>query len=314
MHFTILSLNPGYDRWALIEKPSPLPRVTRAARAYSLPAGKGIDVARCLHRLGHEDYSCFTFLGGRHGEAIREACAAEGLRLAAVPIAGENRLNHTSVYLYSGDIFTVNEEGPTLSLSEREALKRQVKEELASHPDAVLTVCGTACPGFTPENFCELSRHAKETGHAVAIDIGGASLEPLAGTAPTLLKINREEFQLAFGFDGWERNETLLRWLADSGIPCLILTDGAAGACAHTAEESQYALLPEGCGGAYSVGCGDAFFGGYLSAWSEGLSLSDRLRRANACGVSNSRDLRCGAVDAEEVRALESLSRVCPAP
>ena len=89
-------------------------------------------------------------------------------------------------------------------------------------------------------------------------------------------------------------------------VPVLILTDGADGSCVHTVSESLYAVLPSGCGGPYGVGCGDAFFGGYLSAWSEGLSMEDKIRRANACGISNSRALRCGAVDAEEVRRLEN--------
>ncbi len=312
MHFVILSLNPGYDRWAMIEKPSALPAVTRASRAFSLPGGKGIDVARCLHALGHEDYRCFTFLGGHQGDEIARACREEGLNMESVRIAGESRLNHTSVYLYRNETFTVNEEGPSVTREETESLIRKVKLALDKSPGSVLTICGTACPGFTPDDFCVLADYASRTGHETAIDIGGANLVPLSHTAPSLLKINRQEFLHAFGFDGWKRTPHVSSWIRENRIPVLILTDGAAGSCTHTSDTSLYAELPEGCGGPYGVGCGDAFFGGYLSAWSECLPMDDRIRRANACGISNSRALRCGSVDAGEVSALQDRILIYP--
>jgi len=140
------------------------------------------------------------------------------------------------------------------------------------------------------------------------VDIGGRFLVPLSQSRPELIKINREEFSLAFGFDGWERSGELTSWLGEAGIQTLILTDGAAGACAHTKEESLFALLPRGIGGPYAVGSGDSFFGGYLAAWSRGWPLWERLRLGNACGAANTREIRCGAVPEEEVRELMQVS------
>jgi len=310
MEFCLLSLNPGYDRWAVIERESSLPRVIRAVRGYSLPAGKGIDVARCLHRLNEERYVCFTFLGGIAGELIRRGCEEEGLRMRCIPIRGESRVNHTSVYLTRGETFTVNEAGPEVFPEEADELDEAVLAYLRTRPGCVLTVCGTACPGYSPQRLARLCREAKSMGNLVAADIGGAFLPAVAEAGLDLLKINREEFALAFSFDGWEASDRLRAFLEEYHIPTLVLTDGGRGCVGHTRESTLKALLPPGCGGPYTVGSGDSFLGGYLAAWAKGDALADRLILANACGVSNTLSICCGAIDCGQLPRCLALSRL----
>ena len=50
--------------------------------------GKGVNVARILHALGHEVVIA-GLAGGATGEAIREELAAAGLPALLTPIAGE---------------------------------------------------------------------------------------------------------------------------------------------------------------------------------------------------------------------------------
>ncbi|MER5966353.1 sugar kinase [Streptomyces sp. NPDC002057] len=69
------------------------------------------------------------------------------------------------------------------------------------------------------------------------------------------------------------------------GVEEVVVTAGAAGAHAHVAEHSHYQLaLPVAV--VDSIGAGDAFVAGYLSAHLDGLILDQRLRRAAATGAA----------------------------
>ena len=72
--------------------------------------------------------------------------------------------------------------------------------------------------------------------------------------------------------------------LLDCGVQHVVVKRGPGGAAAFTAtgatEAPGFVIDPLD-----TVGAGDAFVAGYLSAYLEGLDVADTLVRANACGA-----------------------------
>lgn len=72
--------------------------------------------------------------------------------------------------------------------------------------------------------------------------------------------------------------------ILSAGVDEVVVTAGAGGAWAHTQQGSAFkAASPVTI--VDSIGAGDAFVAGYLSAILDGLDVDDRLARATACGA-----------------------------
>jgi len=72
--------------------------------------------------------------------------------------------------------------------------------------------------------------------------------------------------------------------LLDAGVEEVVVTAGGAGAWAHSAKGTTHRpALPVTV--VDSIGAGDAFVAGYLSAALDGLDVEHRLGRAAACGA-----------------------------
>src|SRR2546430_16726547 len=77
--------------------------------------GKGVNVARVLHALGHE-VMITGFAGGPTGEALRADLSAAGLAEALVPIEGSTR--RTVTVVDDRDATGFHEPGPTVTPAE----------------------------------------------------------------------------------------------------------------------------------------------------------------------------------------------------
>ena len=287
MKYIILSLNPGFDRWLVVNTPPKLPRVCRADRALSIVSGKGINVARVFAGLGFGDYTVLNLEGGEIGRLIAESCLVEGIKLENFPIAGENRINTTIIKEYEKDTMTYNEPGPSLSSDEAAGFLSLVKKRLDENPGAALVLSGAAPDGFDMNIYLELLKYARESGHGIMADVGGEWLDATLGGPIELLKINREEFALGFGFDGYADTQALGRFMAEREICSVVLTDGSDGSLTLDRDGLVRCTLASGCGGYWAVGSGDAFYAGYLYALSLEKNTAERMIFANACGIAN---------------------------
>lgn len=72
--------------------------------------------------------------------------------------------------------------------------------------------------------------------------------------------------------------------LRSAGIDEVVVTAGARGACVHTAQGSIHRAA-DPVTVVDSIGAGDAFVAGYLSATLDGSDVESRLSRATACGA-----------------------------
>ncbi|MEV0401113.1 1-phosphofructokinase family hexose kinase [Actinoallomurus sp. NPDC050550] len=153
----------------------------RVENVHARAGGKGVNVARVLHALGH-DVLIVGPAGGPTGAALRADLDAAGLAHDLVPIAGETR--RTVTVVAGGDATLLNEPGPTITPEEWAALEARI-------PDAdVVVISGSLPPGVPADAVARLARRDAR----VIVDTSG---EPLRHAAPYAWAVKPNAVELA---------------------------------------------------------------------------------------------------------------------
>ena len=240
--------------------------------------GKGVNVGRVLHQLGHE--VVVTGLAGGHtGEAARAELKAAGLRDQVVEIGGESRLTIVVVDR-EGEATGFSEPGPEVTASEWQAARAQIEEMIRSASAVVLS--GSLPPGVPSNAYEKLTYAANAAGVPTLLDAEGAALALGVRAQPTVVKINRLELR---GVTGQHEIEAGAQALRGDGAPIVVVTDGPAGlscfkddAVIRAAPREVMTGNPTGAGDAASA----ALAGGLVrdSPWPERLADAAALSAA----------------------------------
>ncbi len=258
--------NPSLDR--TYEVPT-LTRgeVLRATSDRMDPGGKGVNVSRAVAAAGHGTLAVLP-LGGAPGALVAELLRAEGIAVAAVPVAGQTRSN-ISVAEPDGALTKINATGPELTAAESDALLDAVRAHSA---DADwIACCGSLPHGLAPQWYAALVARAHEAGARIALDTSGPSLLAALRERPDVVKPNAEELAAAVGRP--------LRTIGDAVAAAGDLRGlGARAVLASLGADGQ--LLVTGSGVWFgsaevdvvrsNVGAGDASLAGFLAAGGEG--------------------------------------------
>jgi len=252
------------------------------------PAGKALNVARTLGRLGVNTVAA-GFWGDADYPQLRAALAAEGLpvvpRLTVVP--GRTRQNITLIDTRRGREMHLRAE---CRLATAAALKRLTSDlgRMAVRNRTVVFA------GSMPEAFLNdcllLLRRLRERGARLVVDTSGPALKQavrLGGLA--LIKPNVEELRELLG----RPVADVPGALAAAARPLCVAADavlvsrGAAGALVVTRSGAWACRAAAPRRRAINtVGCGDALLAGFLAAWDAGpraaLELGVRVAAARA--------------------------------
>ncbi|QKW28003.1 1-phosphofructokinase [Streptomyces seoulensis] len=271
--------NPSLDR--TYEVPA-LDRgeVVRATGERMDPGGKGVNVSRAVAAAGRRTVAVLP-LGGAPGALVAELLAAQGIEVAAVPVAGTTRSN-IALAEADGVLTKINAPGPRLAPGERELLLRTVRER-ARDADWI-ACCGSLPRGLAPSWYADLVARAHAAGARIALDTSGPALLAALRERPDVVKPNAEELAEAVG-----------RPLATVGDAVKAAEElralGAGAVLASLGADGQ--LLVDGAGLWYggapvaavrsNVGAGDASLAGFLIAGGAG---PDALASAVAHGAA----------------------------
>ncbi|MFF5976431.1 1-phosphofructokinase [Streptomyces sp. NPDC012769] len=258
--------NPSLDR--TYEVPA-LERgeVLRATGERMDPGGKGVNVSRALAAAGHRTVAVVP-LGGAPGALVAQLLAAQGIRVAPVPLAGHTRSN-IAIAEPDGTLTKVNAPGPELNAEESETLLASVG---SYHPAPEwIACCGSLPRGLAPEWYAELVTRAHGAGARIALDTSGPSLLAALAARPDVVKPNAEELAEAVGrplatvADAVKAAEDLRA----SGAGAVLASLGADGQLLVSATGVWYghAAVPVVRS---DVGAGDASLAGFLAAGGEG--------------------------------------------
>lgn len=300
-----VGLTPAVQRTLFVEALRP-GEVRRARRALVTAAGKGVNVAIVLARLG-APARLVAFRGGAGGAQLEEL-------LADLPIAADwietpaPTRTCVTVIEDSGRTTELVEEAALPPPESWAALESAVDRGLAG--GAALAVSGALMPGADPGLYAGWIACAVERGCDTLIDSQGEPLRRALSARPRLVKCNAGELAATLGraLDSEADLVAAMQALRAAGAGEVLVTRGPDPAL-HVGAEGAWRCTVPAVRAVNPIGAGDAVSGGILEVWSRGGGGPDAIRRGLACGVARTltnhvRDLTPSEVDTHEKRIV----------
>lgn len=263
----------------------------------SRAGGKGINVSRVLHSLGHRTVVT-GMAGGSTGEAVRRDLAVAGLLDQLVPIAGETRRTVAVVDEHDGDTTMLLEPGPEVSAAEWSRFMDRFDQLLPGAAAAVLS--GSLPVGVPTDAYAVLLRMAHAHHVPVVLDADGLALRTALADGPVLIKPNADELTAA---SGEEDPLTAAEALRAAGAEAVVASLGAGGLIAVTAQGVWRAYQPEKMH-ANPTGAGDAVVASLTLGLLAQAPWRVRLTEAVALSAAAAASPLAGDFDATVYRRL----------
>ncbi len=277
MIYTV-TLNPTIDRTIEVDPFKPF-ELNEGRLVRVLAAGKGVNVSRLLGALGVNSVAT-GLLGGMEASFYAEQLG-EFTETDFVELDGHTRGNITIVDPSRAADTHIRERGPAATGAHIEALLDKLRKRLREGDRALFA--GSLPPGVSSADLGKLMKTASAAGAEVYLDGSGDILRDCAGHA-RVIKPNVSELRSMLGNDSSEI-KALLAELRDLRTEPSLVTCGEEGA--YFIDEGTFlhaCLEGDALKPVSTVGCGDAFLAGFLSAVETGKSTEDALAFAVACG------------------------------
>lgn len=266
--------NAALDRVIFIDEFQP-GATMRASRMVDYVGGKGLDAAVAL-RTFEIDTLALSIVGGLTGQALAKLLDGYGIRHDLIWLEGETRISHVIVETHHHHHSHII--GGMLPISP-EAAASLLQRYQAHLPQAAWVIAaGTLAPGFPVSYYRTLTETAHAVGVPILVDSSGPPVVELIPARPTILKMNRAEFNQTFN----AKAQTVADLQASGQavrerekLPALVLTSGAEGILALTPEGSYHAVAPRQHA-VNAAGAGDT--ASAILAWR--FSLGDNWREA----------------------------------
>jgi tagatose 6-phosphate kinase len=259
--------------------------------------GKGVNVARVLHALGH-DTQVTGFAGGETGRAIRADLAAAGIREALVEPAAAARRTVTVVSTQDGVATSFNERGPLLSIEDWTGFVGRY-HELASRADVVV-LSGSLPPGLPDHAYAQL---IGATRAPTVLDTSGGPLLEGVAAHPHVVKPNAEELAATTAVAD---PLAAARRLQSLGAGAVVASLGEAGLVAVTGDGVWRAAVPDPLRG-NPTGAGDACVAALAAGLAAGTPWPALLADAVALSAAAVACPLAGDVDLGTYRRLAPL-------
>ncbi len=255
--------------------------------------GKGVNVARVLHALGHETLVT-GFAGGDTGRAIRADLAAGGIGERLVEIDAPARRTVTIVSTGDGAATAFNEPGPRLSVEEWTWFVGRF-HELASRA-RVVVLAGSLPPGLPDHAYAQL---IGATTTPTILDTSGPPLLEGVAARPRVVKPNADELAVT----GLADPLAAARRLRERGAGAVVASRGAEGMVAVTGDGTWHAGVPEPLRG-NPTGAGDACVAALAAGLAAGTPWPALLADAVALSAAAVACPLAGDVDLDTYRRL----------
>ncbi|GGR57036.1 tagatose 6-phosphate kinase [Nocardioides luteus] len=292
-----ITLNPAVD--VTYEVDELVPHATHRVRAVREQAGgKGVNVSRVLHQVGHPTMAT-GLLGGPTGDLVRGRLAAAGIETAFTPITATTR--RTVVVTDTEDATVFNEPGPAVTDAEWSAFTGSLNA--LSTGATCVVMSGSLPAGVDPAAYAELCALLPVPA---VVDTSGPALLAAAEAGANLLKPNAAELSEATGI---QDTYAAAQHLRDRGATTVVVTRGADGMLAVTPDGTWSARLGERIAG-NPTGAGDAATAALAAGHATGADWPERLREAVAWSAAAVPVPHAGEVDLPTLDRLRPLVTV----
>ena len=278
-----VTLNPSIDKTVYIEKLAPND-TNRITRIETDAGGKGINCSRMLKRLGI-DANVVVFLGGSLGEYIRTTLSREGIAVSHIETSKPTRTCIAIEESNGKPPTTLNEKGGPIDHDEFVNLLELVKNIAV---DSQYVVFGGSVPlGLNQDAYNVLIQICNAKGCKTILDTDGAALVEGIKAKPFMVKPNRAEAERLLGKSFSTKTDIYYAALkiADMGIPLAIISLGKQGSVAAY-EGYVYDVSSPKVRTVSTIGSGDSFVAGVVSAIERGENIEDALRLGAAAGAA----------------------------
>lgn len=272
----------------------------RASESLTLPGGKGVNIARALKSLG-EPVVATGLVGGRAGQLIVEGLQRENILHDFVHIGGESRTSTAVVDPTTMTQTEVVEYGPVVTEPETQSLLDKI-EYLAKGARFVV-LAGSLPRKVSDDFYAAVLQHIRKHRCFVVLDSMGEPLRRGVRARPNLVLPNLREAEDLVGHEFHDDQDLVdaTAIVCDMGARNVIIkTQHGCVARFQVGRKQrvfQGSVVPLETV-VSTVGSGDAFLAGFVSARFRRLDLADCLRCGLAAGAANTQRYGAGVLDA----------------
>ena len=278
----------------------------RASESLTLPGGKGVNIARALRSLG-QPVIVTGLAGGKTGTRVVEDLTAEGILNDFVRIKDESRTSTAIIDPTSNTQTEVNEYGPAVTTGELAAFMEKFTY-IAKGADVVV-LAGTLPRKVKDSLYRDLIKVLADSEALTVLDAAGDSFRMAIKGKPDFVSPNIYEAEAVIGHEFGDDKDCVAaaKQLSKFGAAAGIITH--SGGC--------YAYFTEDDGGEKAfkidippldpistVGSGDCFLAGFISAMLSGKDHAHSLRQGVACGAASTQKYGAGVFDPHEMKRL----------
>lgn len=284
------------------------------------PVGKAISVALTLRELGAEPF-VVAFIGHNEVPIYNEFLTSNGIGSKIIYINGNTRRNTTIIDRTQGTSTHIRYPGFIVDKNRIIEMIEFLESKLKK--DDVVILSGSIPDGVNIEDLNQIIRKIDSRGARFTVDTSGSPLKHLTEWRPWFIKANATEMGQILGRPLSESYELSkkpdknvlknmaadCRSLLSSGTEAVMLTLGDYGALYLDQEDCYYGHVSLAKAD-YTVGCGDAFLGGYVYSMESNIGSLDAFKLAIACGAANTQKLGAGILDKDGVHGLYGKVRI----
>ncbi len=278
-----LTMNPSVDHYLRVHKLTKDDAI-RIQGDQWFAGGKGVNVSRVVHELGGR--SCaFGLTGGMTGRMLTHWLDRAGIRQRFTEITNETRINTTITDLSDRTQTHLRAPGPKVTGAELKRLCAQM-HSLKEKP-SFWVLAGSLPPGVPSDFYRRQIVRLKKAGVRCVLDSDDQALVRGVQAAPFMIKPNEHEFKRLTGKACGSDSQIVAaaRALIKKGITLVLVTLGARGAVAVTAQEAFRVKAPP-VKPLSRVGAGDSTIAGCLLALEKGATIQKAVCYGVAAGTA----------------------------
>lgn len=278
-----VTLNAAIDKRYVVES-FKTGEVNRVKECAYTPGGKGLNVSKPAAIAGAKVVAT-GFVGGHAGNYIVDALKPFGIESAFYHMEQESR---SCINIWDS-VQKVQTEflEPGFTVTEKDFEGFVEKFEELVQEAGVVAMSGSVPKGLDGGAYQKLVAVVKEAGKKVILDTSGALLTAGIEAKPTMIKPNIDEIRMLTGSSCDNLDEIIdaAVKVQQSGVEIVAVSLGGEGSIVACEDGVYRAVVPK-IDAVNTVGCGDSMIAGFALGLSEGLTVTETLKKASAISAA----------------------------
>ncbi len=290
MKIITVTLNPSLDRVLLTHYLNIGYHNLTSGPTRLDPAGRGVNVARALHRLNCPAHAVILLGKDATGRAYRALVAEEGFPVTFIDREGQTRSNITVLDTGNGQETRFIDECEDGSAQDIQAVTETLRDMI--EPGDLVVLAGSLPGAAPPDTYAALTDEAHHAGAVVILAARRAeAIQHGLKSEPDVVVLGHIEVERLFNFPVRTKEDAIYcaRELQSRGVQQVLMTmlggDVATPAAILVTDENVWVIDTPEFGPGTQDGINDALLSGYLTAWSKSYPSKKALELGTAAAI-----------------------------